>query len=1451
MTGARDCLPIGTQIETEQGSIYEITGVPIGFGGGSILYPVRKMLRQGEHLQVETFFYALKECYPVSVDHGFLRNDQGAIVPAQDSREAAYVLRQAQKRQLAEGAVSQAIFKTASRMVPVRESSQTIGLTFPGREKTIVANTVTIMDSLSEKGRSLAQWIQDQGRFSPVETFRVLQQLLFSLREVHQAGYLHLDLQDGNVFLRGSLDDRSELATLIDFGSARCLEGKQTAPIRDRGIFTTRGFSAPEILLCNDGNLCLGPEADLYSVGCLALFLLTGQRPDARILMANRTGIYLAQNQLRRIKCPKHLVARLQGVLGRALKKDPEQRYHSAEEMLAEVTELVDALQPYRSDLRSVDYDAFICYKHGATDSEAAKILQQKLEHFHPPRGISSMKTPFRRVFVDEGELSSCADFGAQIHEALKHSGWLIVVCSPQTPLSPWVKSEIDTFLQYHDRSRILAVLTEGEPEQSFPPQLLGVPDGSSQVLAADARGENLHEVRKKLSADALLRLAAPMLGTTFDSLKQRRKSQILQRVAAVSMAGLFLAAAFSTYALRQNQRIQEEYRNHLISESKHLAALAQNAYETGDPLTALEIALRALPSENQDRPVIPQAQFVMEQALGLYTLNAGNLIGPATAQGAYLHERSVLEHDFCWDSSRNILISCDNRGICLFDTQRGTGVGRIPLAYDYYVVFRPELVLQEVGHLFYGCLDHIFYYDYVNQRELWNYGTPEDYKVCAMQYLPEQDQLAVILTDLFSDHVTVELLDAQTGSCLKEYPIPLAGTVESIYNPRCALSQDERVLAFAIAFYTEEELASSTDLLLQSSVALLDLSTGTVRYVHPQAGWVSGLAFTPEDQLLVAMLDGGNEKGSFYASFQESTATILNIDPASATVRWQVQDTFAGFQERTKIRLAEDQDLAIVSYGNRCLVLSSDTGAVIRNYELSESVVNVGALQGDSFLVCTADGYQHLCKLETPDWFAVRYFPDSIEKIVGHQGTFFLVRGDSSDIIHQYELFPEDENWKQLTENADHPLRSYSQTATEDGVIVLYGQYGEPVTLVDIASGQIRHTMLDAGLEECDIRIEKMLGIHALGGEDTLLFSCQDICGEETHGYACGILTVNMQTLEQNMLYLPRPEERLLQRDYALEKGSGLTALDTYQERTVFLNADAVYYAGDMSYFSCMVTFCDEEGVDQEGVFWYSWKIGSSELPQKIAQFYQPQKSPALRNQSCRFGGIVPSKDGKHGVLVLEEHGEDGSSAVRVLCADLQTGRWQQISQGLEPTHSFRYGNNSEFGVWWDEEGKRFVMLWDGAAVICSADGREQSRIDFTDMLHQVESMYVVPGTSHLMVWSDGDLLTMFDLDTGKRLAQEQIPYFVESYSSDLTWTLMDEHMLLLEFSSWMAVMDPSEETWGVCSVIPNGIGYEPSADRFFTRAEGANGAHPLGWFRRYTIEEMVAMGSSRSESP
>ena len=67
------------------------------------------------------------------------------------------------------------------------------------------------------------------------------------------------------------------------------------------------------------------------------------------------------------------------------------------------------------------------------------------------------------------GELPLSSDLAANIREALENSEFLIVVCSPRAVRSEWVQREIETFLETHEKDKVLTLLTEGEPEEVFP----------------------------------------------------------------------------------------------------------------------------------------------------------------------------------------------------------------------------------------------------------------------------------------------------------------------------------------------------------------------------------------------------------------------------------------------------------------------------------------------------------------------------------------------------------------------------------------------------------------------------------------------------------------------------------------------------------------------------------------------------------------------------------------------------------------------------------------------------------------------------------------------------------------------------------------------------------------------------------------------------------------------
>lgn len=112
-------------------------------------------------------------------------------------------------------------------------------------------------------------------------TGRLLHRLAEALAYVHARGIIHRDVKPGHVMLRG------DMPVLIDFGIAALRSDDALSPMEFAG---SPAWMAPEQISLNAS----GPEADIWSFGLTALWLLNGQRayPGAPedVLKARRAG---------------------------------------------------------------------------------------------------------------------------------------------------------------------------------------------------------------------------------------------------------------------------------------------------------------------------------------------------------------------------------------------------------------------------------------------------------------------------------------------------------------------------------------------------------------------------------------------------------------------------------------------------------------------------------------------------------------------------------------------------------------------------------------------------------------------------------------------------------------------------------------------------------------------------------------------------------------------------------------------------------------------------------------------------------------------------------------------------------------------------------------------------------------------------------------------------------
>ncbi|MGE5837263.1 MAG: serine/threonine-protein kinase [Acidobacteriota bacterium] len=117
-------------------------------------------------------------------------------------------------------------------------------------------------------------------RFGPIPAERVvhiLRQMCHSLSEAESRGLVHRDIKPANVFLcRYGEDD--DFVKVLDFGIAKAVQDPSSETRTDLTVATavrgTPAFIAPEQAL---GAADVDSRADIYSTGCVAYWLLTGQ----------------------------------------------------------------------------------------------------------------------------------------------------------------------------------------------------------------------------------------------------------------------------------------------------------------------------------------------------------------------------------------------------------------------------------------------------------------------------------------------------------------------------------------------------------------------------------------------------------------------------------------------------------------------------------------------------------------------------------------------------------------------------------------------------------------------------------------------------------------------------------------------------------------------------------------------------------------------------------------------------------------------------------------------------------------------------------------------------------------------------------------------------------------------------------------------------------------------
>jgi len=221
-------------------------------------------------------------------------------------------------------------------------------------------------------------------------------------------------------------------------------------------------------------------------------------------------------------------------------------------------------------------YDAFISYSHSA-GSELAPAIERGLKRFaRRKRQIRALE-----VFRDQSSLHVTPGLWPQIEEALNSSTYFILLASPESACSEWVKQELSAWLEKDpEASRLLIVLTKGVIEwdsgiNDFDwGKTSALPDVLVGKFASEPLYENLCWVNEGDSlslsnakfTDSIASLSSTITGIRKEDLfgieirEQRRRKRIQQVVTVViSVITMGLIALFvqSNYLKKKSKASQ------------------------------------------------------------------------------------------------------------------------------------------------------------------------------------------------------------------------------------------------------------------------------------------------------------------------------------------------------------------------------------------------------------------------------------------------------------------------------------------------------------------------------------------------------------------------------------------------------------------------------------------------------------------------------------------------------------------------------------------------------------------------------------------------------------------------------------------------------------------------------------------------------------------------------